>query len=84
MGNRVDIWREPFTSVLSSDWNEIGTPEIVTNINCPTESSCLEIGGEAKEEIYRFDSSVGYSNVQLAFDLQTESANQCEIYIVPY
>ena len=83
-GQRVDIWREPFTSSLSSDWNEYKNPEIVTDNNCPTESSCLEIGGEAKEEVWRFDSSEGYSNVQLTFDLQTESADQCEIFIVPY
>ena len=83
-GQRVDIWREPFTISFSSDWYEYKTPEIVTNINCPTESSCLEIGGEAKENLWRFDSSMGYSNFQLTFDLQTESADECEIYIAPY
>ena len=65
-----------------NDWNyTYNSPSIITSDDCPSGSFCLEMKNSA--ELIRYASTVGYQNVEVTFELQSDglSGNEvCEVW----
>ena len=66
-GERVEIWSDDLASDLS-EWKQYEDLDIVTDSDCPTESSCLELDGKGSH-VWRYASTEGYFELKITFDL---------------
>ena len=77
---RSNIYLEAFNTSISADWDHFISREVIVNSSkCPTDSKCLELRNQSGEwiETYSPISTVGYSDIEMKFNLRAESGSNC-------
>ena len=80
---REDIFYDPMTSwsTFLSNWVYEEDPYLVADdVGCPSEATCIDMVTR-KTDIWRNESTLGYSDIEVSFDLHTSESAQCELWL---